>query len=192
MNEILFHSSWWLLACVVGGGIALFVVGNRRLDKNLQRIAAAIVAIALILACLRFFFPTSRERMENRSRDIVRAFDHGDWEKLTILLDPATAVCNRSRVIFGGRDQIMARAEEAKDHVKSVSVIGLDSQQSETLITVSLELYSVETDAVDRPAVTSTWEMDYEQSGNDWILQKITILRLGAEGSTDFNPALLN
>jgi hypothetical protein len=189
MNEILFHSSWWLLACVAAGGIALFVVGNRRLDKNIQRIALAVIAVTFLLGCLRFFFPTARERMENRSRAIVRAFDGKHWDTLKSLMDPDTVVSNRSRVILGGRDSIMARAEEVSDEIKLVKVIGLESEQTETLIRVSLELYSVQAPSADRPA-TSTWQMDYEQSGDTWVLQSINALRFGADGSMDYIPEL--
>jgi hypothetical protein len=189
MNEILFHSSWWLLACVAAGGVALFIVGNRRTDKNLQRIALAVIALAILLGTLRVLFPVPRERMERRSRDIVKAFDKSDWPKLNSLLDPDTAVCNRSRVLFGGRDRIVARAQEARDHLRSVSIIGMDSQQTQTVISVYLELYTAVIDNMDRP-VTSSWEFDYEQSGDEWILQKVTVLRLGSDGSQDFSPAL--
>jgi hypothetical protein len=187
MNELLFHSSWWLLACVAAGGIAFFIVGNRRLDKNFQRIALAIVAVAAILGMLRFFFPTPRERMENRSRAIIRAFDNSDWTALKNLMDRDTAVCNRSRVLYGGSDAIVSRAKLAKDHVKSVSILGMDSARTETLITISLELFSTPDENQDRP-LTSSWQMDYEQSGDDWVLQKITVLRIGSESNQDFNP----
>jgi hypothetical protein len=191
MNELLFHSSWWLLACVAAGGIAIFIAGNRRLDKNLQRIGLAVLALAVILGCLRFFFPTPRERMENRSRAIVRAVNDKNWDVLGKLLDPDTALCSPSQVLKGGRDQIVSTTQAAVDVIKlkSLSIIGLDSVQTETVITVSLEIYSVQEDSLDRP-VTSSWQMEYEKSGDQWILQKITVLRIGSESGQDFNPRL--
>jgi hypothetical protein len=191
MNELLFHSSWWLLGCVALGGIAFFIVGNRRLDKNLQRIGVAIVLVTAVLGLMRFFFPTPRERMEKRSRDIVHAVDHRDWTSLQNLLDKDTAVCNRSGVMAGGRDAIIARTKFAMDqvHVKSVSILGVDSVQNETLITVSLEIFSTQEDTQDRP-VTSSWQMEYEQSGDQWILTKITALRIGSDTNQNFSPML--
>jgi hypothetical protein len=191
MNELLFHSSWWLLACVAAGGIGIFIAGNRRLDKNLQRIGLAVIALAAILGFLRFFFPTPRERMENRSRAIIRAVDQHDWDGLRKLLDLDTAVCSPSQVLKGGRDAIVSAAQAAVDvlKVKSVSIIGIDSVQNETLITVSLEIYSVQEDSLDRP-VTSSWQMEFEKSGDQWILQKITVLRIGSDTGQDFNPRL--
>jgi len=191
MNELLFHSSWWLMACIAAGGIVAFVAGNRRLDKNLQRIGLAVLALAAILGLLRFFFPTARERMENRSRAIVKAVDNKDWNGLSSLLDSDTAVCSPSRVLKGGRDQIVAAARGVIDsqEVKSVSVLSIESVQTQTLITVSLEIYSVQEATQGRP-VTSSWQMDYEQSGDQWILQKITVLRVENETGEDFNPRL--
>lgn len=190
MNEILFHSSWWLLACVAVGGVAVLLFGNRRLDKSLQRLGIFMLLVAGTLGLLRYFFPIPRERMEDRSRAIVRAVDHQDWGALRSLLDPDTAVCTSSRVLKGGRDQIVETTRAAVEtfHVKSISILGVTSVQTQTLITVSLEIYSVQEESLDRP-VTSSWQMDYEESGDGWILQKITLLRLG-EGDQEFNPRL--
>jgi hypothetical protein len=191
MNELLFHSSWWLLACVAAGGIAIFVAGNRRLDKNFQRVGIAIVAVAAILGLLRFCFPTARERMENRTRQIVHAFDKSDWDGMTRLLDPDTAVCNRSSVLIGGKDEIIAYAKATRDRVKSIMILGEDSAQTDTLIKVSLNIYCDEV-TQDRP-ITSEWEFEYEQSGKNWLLTKITVLRVGSETpNPDFNPQLPN
>ena len=115
MNELLFHSSWWLLACVAAGGVAIFIAGNRRLDKNVEGIGLAILVVAVILGLLRFFFPTPRERMENRSRAIVRAVDHHDWSALRSLLDADTALCSPSRVLKGDRDLILSSVQAAVD-----------------------------------------------------------------------------
>jgi hypothetical protein len=191
MNELLFHSSWWLLACIAAGGIVAFIAGNRRLDKNFQRIGLVVIGLAVVLGLLRYLFPTARERMEIRSRAIVRAVDHQDWNALGSLLDPDTAVCSPSRVLKGGRDQIVSATKDVVESLKisSISVLGIESVQTQTIVTVSLEIYSIQEGTQDRP-VTSSWQMEYEESGDQWILQKITVLRIGGEEGEDFNPRL--
>jgi len=191
MSELLFHTSWWILAAAVGG-IAAFFVGNRRLDKKLQKIGIAVVVVAVILGLLRFYFPTARERMEMRSRALVKAVDHKDWNALNSLLDANTAVCNRSRVLVAGRDNIVRMTRENCQHfrVQSVIVLGIESKQADTAITVSLEVYSEQDPTLGR-AETSSWQMDYQQSGDNWVLKNITLLRIGAEGgdAQNFNPS---
>jgi hypothetical protein len=191
MSELPFHTSWWILAAVVGG-IAAFVVGNRRLDKTLQRIGIAVTVAAVIFGVLRFLFPTSRERMEIRTRALVRAVDRKDWNALQSLLDADTAVCNRTRVLVAGRDNIvqMTRGNCERFRVQSVSVLGIQSQQVDTDVTVSLEVYSEQDQTLGWPE-TSSWQLDYQQSADHWVLEKITLLRLGAEGgdTQNFNPS---
>jgi len=191
MSELLSRTSWWILAAAVGG-IAAFVVGIRRLDKKLQRIGIAVVVVATVLGLLRFFFPTARERMEMRTRALVRAVDHGDWNALNSLLDAHTIVCTRSGVLAVGRDNIVQKTRANCEHfrVQSVLVLSLESQQAQTDITVSLEVYSEQDPTLGRPE-TSSWQLDYEQSGDDWVLEKITLLRVGAEGgdTQNFNPS---
>jgi hypothetical protein len=191
MNELLFHSSWWLLACVAAGGVGFFIAGNRRLDKNLERLGLAIFTLAVLLALLRYFFPTARERMEIRTRGIVSAVDHRDWDKLSSLLDEDTAVCGPAQVLKAGRTQIVAATKAAVDVYKleSLNIIGLDSNQTETVITVSIEVLSMHADTADHP-ITSSWQFQYQQSGDQWILQKITVLRIGSDTGQDFSPRL--
>jgi hypothetical protein len=194
MNELLFHTSWWILGAAALGGIALLLFGNRRTDKSIQRIGIAVVLLALLLGALRFFFPTPRERMEIRTKALIRAVDERDWTSVKSLLDQDTILSNRSHTIAGGRDNIIALAQAACDHagLKSATVIGIESQQTDTLVTVNVEVYSVQDATQDRPE-TSSWQMDFQQSGNDWILEKITALRIGSEDlggeSQNYNPS---
>ncbi|MGD0139280.1 MAG: hypothetical protein ABSD28_10410 [Tepidisphaeraceae bacterium] len=191
MSELLFHFSWWILAAAVGG-IAAFIVGNRRLDKKLQKIGIAVVVVAVVLGLLRFFFPTAREQMETRTRALVRAVDHKDWNALNSLLDANTAVCNRTRVLVAGRNNIVQMTRDNCEHfrVQSVMVLGIESQRADTTITVSVEVYSEQDPTLAR-AETSSWQLDYQQSGDNWVLEKITLLRIGAEGGDlqNFNPS---
>jgi hypothetical protein len=191
MSDLLFHISWWILAAGVGG-IAAFFIGNRRLDKKLQKIGIAVVVVAVVLGLLRYFFPTARERMETRTRALVRAVDGKDWNALKSLLDANTAVCNRTRVLVAGRDKIVQMTRGNCEHfrVQSVMVLGIESQQADTAITVSVEVYSEQDPTLGR-AETSSWQLDYQQSGDNWVLEKITLLRIGAEGSDtqNFNPS---
>jgi hypothetical protein len=186
-SDLLFYAAWWMLAVVAAGGIFALIAGFRRLDKKLQRLGIALVLIAGIVATLRLVFPTDREKMEKRSRQLVQAIDHQDWNALRTLLDPDTVVGFKSHVIGSGRDGIVAAVKENVDryNVKSVTVIGIESEQTETLITVPLVVYSIQDATQGRP-MTSTWQLDYQQSGDQWILEKITLLRIGNNDSDDY------
>ncbi len=184
-SDLLFYAAWWMLGVVAGGGIFALIAGLRRLDKNLQRLGIALIVIAAILAAGRLIFPTDREKMEKRSRQLVQAVDRQDWTALRGLLDADTVVGFKSRVVAAGRDAIVASVKEnaARYTLRSVWVIGIESEQTETLITVPLVVYSTQDFTQGRP-VTSTWQLDYQQSGEQWILEKITLLRIGNDADT--------
>jgi hypothetical protein len=187
-RDLLFHASWWMLGVVAGGGVLALIVGLRRLDKKLRRAGIALVVIAGVVGGLRLLFPTDREKLEKRSRQLVETVDRQSWSVLPKLLDADTVVSYKSRTLAAGRDAIVAavRADWDRYSVKSVHVIGLDSEQTETLITVSLEVYSTQDVTEDRP-VLSAWQLDYQQSGDQWVLEKITLLRVG-QNSSDAYP----
>ncbi|MGD0542207.1 MAG: hypothetical protein ABSB33_11875 [Tepidisphaeraceae bacterium] len=184
-SDLLFYAAWWMLAVVAAGGIFALIAGLRRLDKKLRLLGIALVLIAAILATLRLSFPTDREKMEKRSRQLVQAVDRQDWTALRGLLDANTVVGFKSRIIAAGRDAIVASVKQNTDRytLRSVWVIGIESEQTETLITVPLVVYSTQDFTQGRP-VTSTWQLDYQQSGDQWILEKITLLRIGNDADT--------
>jgi hypothetical protein len=186
-SDLLFYAAWWMLAVVAGGGIFALIAGLRRLDKKLQILGIALILIAGVLGTLRLIFPTDREKLEKRSRLLVQAVDHQDWNALRNLLDPNTVVGFKAHIVAAGRDAIVASIKENCDRysLKSVSVIGIESEQTETVITVPIVVYSIQDFTQDRPA-TSTWQLDYQQYGDQWMLEKITLLRIGNNGADDY------
>jgi hypothetical protein len=196
LTDFFASAPWWILAVAAAGGVVLFYIGNRRLDKALQRAGIALTLLAILIGVFRFTFPSPRERLETRTRNIVKAVNQRDWLALKTLLDPNTTVGTPQRQIpaferpsVAGRDLIVSISQRAVDvwGVKNVWVTGTESQQTETLITVALEVFSSQTSTQDRP-VSSSWQFDYEQSGNQWVLNRITLLRVGQEnGDQLFN-----
>jgi hypothetical protein len=186
-SNLLFYAAWWMLAVIAAAGIFALVAGLRRLDKKLQRLGIALILIAGILGTLRLVFPTDREKLEKRSRLLVQAVDHQDWNALRNLLDANTVVGFKAHIAAAGRDAIVASIKQNCDRysLKSVSVIGIESEQTQTLITVPLVVYSVQDFTQDRP-ITSTWQLDYQQYGDQWVLEKITLLRIGNNGAEDY------
>jgi hypothetical protein len=192
MNELIFHEPWLLLATVAVAGIVTFVIGNRRLDKPLQRIGLAAVLLALLLGGLRYFFPTPREQMEIRTRKLVRAVNDHDWNAVNGLIDTDTVIGSRDVVYKAGRDAIDAMVQTNVEafKVSSVHIMSMESVQTDTMITISLEVYSVQDATDDRPE-TSSWQLDFEQSGDQWLLEKFTLLRIGGEGEAqNFKPLM--
>ena len=168
-----------MLAVLCAAGVCAFFVGNRRLDKKLQRLGIALVLIAGIVAGLRLLFPSDREMMEKRTRQVVNAVDHQDWKALRALLDAKTIIAFPTRILAAGQDNIVGVTKEYSERysLRSVSVTGMESEQTQTLITVSIQVYSIQDVSQGRPIISS-WQFDYQQSGDQWLLGKITLLRL--------------
>jgi hypothetical protein len=173
---------------LAAAGVAMFVWGDRRLDKALKRVGIALVLLAVVLAILHAIFPSQRERAEKRTRQIVRAIDQKDWNALRSLLDANTTLATTSHLLAGGREAIISMTKNATETfgVKSLWISGLSSRQTDTLITVSAEVISNQEASLDRP-VASGAQLDFQQYGDDWILEKITILRVQDQTDPSFN-----
>ncbi len=184
LSDTLFHMPWWIAAFIILIAGGLFYVGNRRQDKTLQRVGFAAVLIALLLGTVGFLYLTDRQKLEIRTRQIITAVDKADWAKLDTLLDQNTAVGTLSKTIIAGREQTLDVVKDCYTRygVKSVSVTSLTSVQTQTLITVTVSVKSVQDVTQDTP-VFSTWQLDYQKSGSTWILEKITSIAVGNTSS---------
>jgi hypothetical protein len=187
MDPIL-HAPWWVAAMLAVAGVAMFVWGDRRLDKALKRVGIALVLVAVVLAILHAMFPSQRERAEKRTRQIVRAIDQKDWNALRSLLDANTTLGTNSHLLASGGEAIVSLTKSATETfgVKSLWISGISSRQTDALITVSAEVISNQDASLDRP-VASGAQLDFQQYGDDWILEKITILRVQDQTDPSFN-----
>jgi hypothetical protein len=187
MDPIL-HAPWWVAAMLAAAGVAMFVWGDRRLDKALKRVGIALVLVAVVLAILHAMFPSQRERAEKRTRQIVRAIDQKDWNALRSLLDANTTLGTNSHLLASGGEAIVSLTKSATETfgVKSLWISGISSRQTDALITVSAEVISNQDASLDRP-VASGAQLDFQQYGDDWILEKITILRVQDQTDPSFN-----
>jgi len=178
--EELLHPSIWIQLLIIAAGVGLFVSGNRRLDKSLQRVGAVVAVAGLLLAGYAWFNPSAQQRMEARTKQIVAAIDKRNWTQLASLLDEHSLLGTPSSTIETGRDAIVADTEKActKYNVTSVSVLSTQSQRTETIINVTVKVISEQDPTEGRP-LPSTCEMIYQQDGDNWLLQKIVILKIG-------------
>jgi len=188
LTDLVLHVPWWAAAILALVGAAMAVLGNRRLDKPMQRLGVALVLLAIVLAILHAVFPSQREKLEKRTRQIVAAIDHKDWSALHNLLDTSTALGTASRTLANGRDSIAALTKSASETygLKSVWISGIVSERTDALITVSVDVVSNQDETLDRP-VASSAQFDYQENGDDWVLEKITIIRIQDQRDPNLN-----
>ncbi|MGD1277134.1 MAG: hypothetical protein ABR964_07925 [Tepidisphaeraceae bacterium] len=190
LTQYLLHTPWWVAGGIILVGLAVLYSGNRRQDKTLLRIGAALFALGLILGILGWLFPSDRQKVEKRTKEMVAAVNKGDWNSLRSLLDDQTAMDAASHTVTAGREEILREMKMAYDKygVKSAWVLSMQTRQTDTLITILLDVISTQEVTQDRPEV-SHWQLDYEQFGNGWMLQKITLTSVGGDrGEQQFNP----
>ena len=191
MGEIiqyLLHMPWWQAGIVAMVGVWLF--GNRRTDKTLQRVGAAIALVAVLLGILGYFYLTPLQKAVARTRQLVHDVDRQNWADMQNLLDDQTVIAAANLTVAGGKEQVLDRVRAAYDRygVKSVTILGIDGIQTDTLITVTVNVMSTQDATADEPD-TTTWQLDFQQNGDAWELEKITLIHTGGEdGQRLFNP----
>jgi hypothetical protein len=188
--QYVLHMPWWVALLIAVGGAWLFVLGNRRLDKTLRRMGAVVVAAAIILGLVGFFWLTPLQKAVGKTKQLIHDVDRQNWTDLGAQLDDQTLVQAGSRTMAEGRDDCVNRVKSAYDRygVKSVWILSVDGAQTESIITVTAVVVSQQ-DATGGQGVTSTWQLEYEQDGSQWLLQKIILIRVGGEdGQHPINP----
>lgn len=166
ISEFLFDTPWWALLGLAAAGIAVFVSGNRRQRKPIERAGLAVLGLALLLFGMSWFVETGREFCVRKTRELVRAADQKDWPAFQARLDPQTSV-----MMFKGPEVITNSARLAAERVQlgKVVITGLDIDQKETQIDVTIRVFS---EQLGTPG-TSDWRLQFLKDADKWVLYRV-------------------
>lgn len=179
MGELFFDTPWWLPALIAGVGVVLFITGNNRRETKVRGAGIALAVLALLVVAVSSFVDTPREKVMKDTRRLVEAVEKRDWQTMTSLLDPR---CSLEK--YANREQIVKAAQEACEqfNVTSIRITSLVADQTDTLITVTLDILSEQDLTMGRPYPTS-WQLGWQKTAAGWSLRNINVLESRQPGS---------
>src|ERR1051325_6378582 len=90
MNDFLFDPAWWMLAVALAAGVAVWWRGNVRQDKTLARVGLVILGLGIVWSIVSFYVDTPKEHATRTTKQIVRAVNQRNWNRLSELIDERT------------------------------------------------------------------------------------------------------
>jgi len=175
LSQLLFDTPWWLPTGIALAGVVLFFYANVRREWKLRNAGAGVVLLAILLAAISYGVDTDIEKVNKRTKQFVTAVNERDWTTFRSLLDTRT-----SFAIYRNADELTSGAEKTSDAIglKSVTVFSMEPQQTDTLITVYLAVWSTQDFTMLRP-IKSNWQFDWQETSEGWVLR--TIRPLGGD-----------
>ncbi|MCC6422225.1 MAG: hypothetical protein IT447_02000 [Phycisphaerales bacterium] len=190
MRELLFDTPWWLPTVIILIGMGLFIVGNNRRQFRLRSAGLGVAVLGVTLIATSYFVDTPAEKCLKNTRELVAAFGQKDWTKFESLLDPRASVAiNASLTLYSNRSDIVQAAKNAQEMYQftTVRVLGTQATQQDSLITVTLTLFTDQQATMGRP-FTSTWKFEWQDYGKGWTLWRITALRIADRPADQLRP----
>jgi HAMP domain-containing protein len=191
VKTLLFDTPWWLPTAVVAVGAVLFYTANKRQEGRLRTIGIGVALLGVVLAAVSYFVDTDLEKAVKRTKQLVSAFEKKEWETMRSLLHPKASlgILNFQATLYNDRDTIVAKAAEAhqKYNFKSVDVQSVEARQDQTLITVTLRLWSEQDVSMGR-RIPSTWQFDWQESSDGWYLYDVRAVEIGRMQAQQMEP----
>ena len=109
-----------------------------------------------------------------------------------MLLSPQVTLGTIKTPIYPNRDILLKGAAACVDQyqLKSARITSLEVKQTQTLITVDMTVWTVQDVTMDRP-LPSSWQLVWDQTGNDWSLFQITCVSIGNESMNQIDSKFL-
>jgi hypothetical protein len=187
MVDLLFDAPWWLPTLLAGFGIFVFWTGNRRQESNVRNAGTALVLAAVVVLLLSYFIDTDKEKAVKRSRTLVHSVEARDWTTLRNTMDPNVSLGVLGAMDrYGNRDQIVQGAKDAVERygLKNVRILSTTAEQTEQLINVTMTIMSEQDFTSGRP-ITTSWKLQYQQSGKEWPLVRIDCINIAGRSGED-------
>jgi hypothetical protein len=186
MLQLDIHFPWWLWIGLAFVGGVLFQTGNRRMERRLRTAGLALVCLAGLMLVVNLLVETPMQRCQRLSKELAEDVVNQRWDRARQIMDPNTSFAVTGSAVEGkfNRDQIIAAAQDAVSRygVKSITVTSVEPVRTDTLITVSMTVFTTQDATMDRPLSTS-WEFDWQEIGSNWKLQRLVLLNIGGETS---------
>src|SRR4051794_12341408 len=142
MNDLLFHTPWWLPTTIVAVGIILFVSGNKQTKSALRNVGAVVAGLGVLLAVVSYLVDTDVEKVEKQTRQLVEAAGRQDWNAVEPLLAPDVhfSLNQPGGRQYGDRASLLdgARGAAERTGLHSAYVTSVEPQQTGVLITTAL------------------------------------------------------
>ncbi len=181
ITNLLFNTPWWLPTLLLGVGAVLFWNGNRRQEIKIRTIGLSLIAAAIVLCTVSYLVDTDLEKCVKRSKALVYDVEKQDWAGMQVILDPhCTVSVLNSAELYADRATIINAAKDGVDRfgVKNVRVFSTNAEQTDSLITVTLGVLS-DHDNVGVGTINTSWQLEWQQSGDHWSLVRIINLKIG-------------
>ncbi len=169
LRQLFFDAPWWLPTAIIALGVYVFVLGNRRQEKRVMYVGVALALLGVSVAIGSYLVETDRERAERRTRELVVAADKRDWNKFKSLIDPRTTL-----YVLKGPDAITdaARAGVERFNVSNIRITGMDLEQNDTDITVTVRVLA----EISGNSSLTDWQLRYQDLGRGWELFSVQAL----------------
>ena len=179
MIDLLFDTPWWLPVAIIAAGVTLFLGGNKRLETRMRNAGLAVAGVGLLLALISYLVDTDKEKVIDRSRQLVQAVVAREWQATEALLDPAAAF-TYSGLSYGDRKAIIEAAQRGTQSagLSSATVTDVGTQRIGSVYTTSLRIFSVQEKAggIQTP---SDWELDWKKTDQGWVVIDIRLIQFG-------------
>lgn len=180
VSDLLFDTPWWLPTSIILAGVVLFVSGNARQRLGQRNLGAGLVLLAFGLMLLSWLVETDKEVCLRQSREIVAAVQERKWDNLRNLLDEQVSMGILSATIYPNRVDLIKGAQDSVSTygLTSLTIVSKQARQTQTVITVDLNVLSIQDATMGRP-VPSSWQLEWQQNGKQWLLDRISCLKIG-------------
>ncbi len=184
MSEWFFETPWWLPTFIAGVGAVLLWSGNNRRDRKLLRYGFSLLAAAILLSLISYFVDTEKEKAVRQTDRLIASINKQDWKTFRSILSP-----DASFALYDNADQITdaARRGVTEWSVNSIRIFHQRVTQNADQITVEIDTLAFV--QKDQP-VRSTWSFDFEQSGKQRLLYRITPISIEGRGQEAVIPRL--
>jgi hypothetical protein len=159
----------------------------------LRTAGLGLICLAGLMLVFNLLVETPSQHCLRLTKELARDVVNQQWEQARQIMAPNTSFGVAGNAIEGkfDREQIVASAQNAVTHygVKSITITSAEAVRNDTLITVTMTVFTTQDATLDRP-VSTTWEFDWQNPGPGWRLNRIVLLDFGGQGERELQDVL--